>query len=103
MGYIGFLDMLDRTKTMNFAKLTLVLCPAILTALLLLVNPAHASEIATLDSVQTSHKQVADQGLPVHTVGVVSDPQVPRGCACSRCVQASQQTFQLLQGRLPGL
>jgi hypothetical protein len=83
---------------MNLTKLTLVSCPVILAALVMVSSPAEASTPANLlqpDSVVV----IPNHHTITTAVASPSDaPSLPIGCSFAQCTQANQ----LLQGKIPG-
>lgn len=79
------------------------------TSWFLLVSPiavvgflVSSSDVLAADGVASSSRMLlAQEQHHAHPVPVsmnfTSDPQVPRGCACSRCSQSTQ----ILQGQFP--
>ena len=94
---------------MNKIKLLALACSWILGAMLLISNPANASEIVgqmtsvlSIPSVQTVNLPVKNnaQNSPLTlTAKDKINPTHQFGCGCSTC----QKGFTQLQGRLPGL
>ncbi len=88
---------------MNIVKLILLACPAFLISMLLIVNPAHASSLKSVDTTQiitvVSIQQIPDLATPKLTQA--SNPIIDQlGCNCANCVQSK---FQSLQGKLPSV
>ena len=94
---------------MNRSKLILLACPAILASMLVVDNPAHATEALTqpIDievpaPVTPSFEMVFEQKTPAEPMleftDQESDAAIERySCDCSGCVNALRQ----LQGKLP--
>ncbi|NJP08163.1 MAG: hypothetical protein HC866_00735 [Leptolyngbyaceae cyanobacterium RU_5_1] len=84
---------------MNLAKLTLLVCPAVLASMMFVASPAHAAIHLTQTpkaSYERSHSELA---TAIASTQATSDPQIPQGCMCARCLQ----TVERLQGKLPGM
>ncbi|MBW4674303.1 MAG: hypothetical protein KME52_09860 [Desmonostoc geniculatum HA4340-LM1] len=86
---------------MNIAKLILLACPALLASMLLLANPAHASNLKSIDATQiitvASTQQISDLAAP--KLIQKSNPIIEQlGCNCAKCIEVQ---FQSLQGKLP--
>ncbi|WP_448267201.1 hypothetical protein [Nostoc sp. DSM 114159] len=86
---------------MKIVKLILLACPAFLVSMLLVVNPAHASNLKSLYPTQivtvVSTQQIPDLVIPMLTQ--TSNPIIDRvSCNCANCIQSK---FQSLQGKLP--
>jgi hypothetical protein len=88
---------------MNIVKLVLLAFSTLLVSILLVVNPANASSLKSLDGTQiitvVSTQQIPEQTILnlIQTSNPISD-QV--GCNCANCVQSK---FQSLQGKLPSV
>lgn len=81
---------------MNLAKFSLIICPAMVTVFSMVAASAQAFEVATVAHAESGSELVTHHGV-MQSGEVVSDPQVPRGCACSRCTQSAER----LQGQFP--
>jgi hypothetical protein len=88
---------------MNITKLILLACPILLASILLVANPAHASNLKSAYTIHVntlvSTQQIFDLATPRLTEK--SNPITDQlGCNCAECVQAE---FHLLQGKLPSV
>ncbi|MGF1933237.1 MAG: hypothetical protein RM347_002395 [Nostoc sp. ChiQUE02] len=88
---------------MNIVKLILLACPALLTFMLLVVNPANASTLKSVYATQmmtvVSTQQIPELARP--NLIQTSNPIIDQlGCNCANCVQSK---FQSLQGKLPSV
>ncbi|QKQ76846.1 hypothetical protein [Nostoc sp. TCL240-02] len=88
---------------MNIVKLVLLAFSTLLVSILLVVNPANASSLKSLDTTQIT-TVVSTQQIPeptilnlIQTSNPISDGV---GCNCTNCVQSK---FQSLQGKLPSV
>ncbi|NJR48394.1 MAG: hypothetical protein HC780_01405 [Leptolyngbyaceae cyanobacterium CSU_1_3] len=82
---------------MNLTKLTLVSCPAILAALVMVSNPAEASTPANLLQLGSVGATTDHHAVSVSVVSPSDRPLLPTGCSCARCTKVDQ----LLQGQFP--
>ncbi|MBF2025503.1 MAG: hypothetical protein IGS48_01885 [Oscillatoriales cyanobacterium C42_A2020_001] len=84
---------------MNLAKFSLIICPAVLMmSSTTVVVSAQALEAATSAQTRVESEQASSHDLlEANSSGLVSDPQVPRGCMCSHCLQSPER----LQGQFP--
>ena len=86
---------------MNIIKLILSAFPAFLVSMLLVVNPANAS---TMQSVDTAPRIAVVSVQPIskltapHLISATNPIIDQLGCSCANCVE---NKFQLLQGKLP--
>jgi hypothetical protein len=88
---------------MNITKLILLAYPILLASILLVANPAHASNFKSAYSTHVttlvSTQQIFDLATP--TLTEKSNPITAQlGCNCGQCVQAE---YHLLQGKLPSV
>ncbi|MDX2239645.1 MAG: hypothetical protein NW224_03070 [Leptolyngbyaceae cyanobacterium bins.302] len=82
---------------MSFTQRILFISPIALLSCIHLAQRVDASEVnRTLPQLDSRQEQSGLHTTPFNS-SVVSDPQVPRGCGCSRCIQSSQ----ILQGQFP--
>jgi hypothetical protein len=88
---------------MNIVKLVLLAFSTLLVSILLVVNPANASSLKSLDATHiitvVSTQKIPEQTILnlIQTSNPISD-QV--GCNCANCIQSK---FQSLQGKLPSV
>ncbi len=85
---------------MNLAQFSLVVCSTILVFAPAVAQSAQAKDTEFSESAQA---QSGSEQLSTYawgslgTASLVSDPQVPRGCMCNRCLQSAER----LQGQFP--
>jgi hypothetical protein len=82
---------------MNLTKLTLVSCPVILSASVMVSNPAEASTPANLLQLGSVGVATDHHAVSVSAVSPSDRPLLPTGCSCAQCTKADQ----LLQGQFP--
>ncbi|WP_414526732.1 hypothetical protein [Nodularia chucula] len=86
---------------MNILKMILLACPVFLASILLVANPAQASNIQTTSATSmisvASHQPIG--GLSNLHVTKASNPIMDQlGCNCATCFQSK---YEMLQGKLP--
>ncbi|MBC1220104.1 hypothetical protein GNF10_06680 [Nostoc sp. UCD121] len=88
---------------MNIVKLVLLAFSTLLVSIMLVVNPANASSLKSLDGTQiitvVSTQQIPEPTILnlIQTSNPISDGV---GCNCANCVPSK---FQSLQGQLPSV
>uniref|UniRef100_A0A832H1G2 Secreted protein n=1 Tax=Oscillatoriales cyanobacterium SpSt-402 TaxID=2282168 RepID=A0A832H1G2_9CYAN len=83
---------------MNLAHLSLVVCPAIVAFASIAMQSVQAVELTDTAQPQANSEPLSSPAWAGSiSNGLVSDPQVPRGCLCSRCLQSTER----LQGQFP--
>ncbi|AFY47649.1 hypothetical protein Nos7524_1783 [Nostoc sp. PCC 7524] len=87
---------------MNLVKLFLLVCPVILSSILLAANPANASIKSTSvnPGITVEYVQPLSEIAAPHLTPASNPITEQLGCTCANCVQSK---FQLLQGKLPSV
>jgi hypothetical protein len=86
---------------MKIVKLILLAFPLFFASLLLVVNPAHASQFKPTSAVQIIVVSSTQANLDIVTPqinSIIHSVIEQTGCSCTNCVQAN---LQKLQGKLP--
>lgn len=86
---------------MNIAKMILLACPVFLASILLLANPAQASnlkpEFAT-QMISVASTQPMSELVTLHATKTSNPIMDQLGCNCATCFQSK---FEMLQGKFP--